>query len=121
MDETNWFVSDYNDGWHYMDDNVPIVFKRVEYRDEEYGDEDVDDDATMNTFWNETGLESSGMEPESFAGYFESLYQGYEIDWEDENEDDEGNIITTNYFANSNGDTDTVLHPANGGTMRVAR
>jgi hypothetical protein len=125
LDETDWFVSDNNDGWYYMDDDFPIVFKRVEYRqyddadDEEY--EDVDDDATMNTFWNESGLEGAGSEPDFFAGYYEQLYQGYEIDWEDENEDENGNYYKTDYTANSNGDTDTVLHPVSGGSMRVAQ
>jgi len=121
LDETEWFMSEYDDGWYHLDDNFPITFKRMENREDEDDYEDIDDDATMATFWQETGLDGSGMENDYFASSYDELYRGYEVHWEDENEDDEGNLSSVDYYANGTGDTDTVLHPANGGTMRVAQ
>ena len=118
LDETDWFVSGHDDGWYYMDDNYPIVFKRVEY-DEEEEYEDADDDATMNTFWSETGLDGAGPEQDFFANYVDDLYHNNTIHWEDENEDDEGNYVKVDYYGDNNGDVDTVTHPVSGGTMRI--
>jgi hypothetical protein len=99
-----------------MDDSYPIVFTRTEM-EEEGEHEDVDDDATMDTFWSETGLDGAGPEQDFFANYVDELYHNNTIHWDDENEDDDGNYTKTEYSGDNNGDVDTVTHPVSGGTL----
>ena len=77
----------------------------------------------MNTFWSETSLDGSGMENDYFAREMDSLYNGGRVEWEDHHDggDEEETRSTTDYLAESNGDSDTVTHPVSGGSMRVAR
>ena len=136
LDETGWFKSEHSyfsyhqqrsegsDTWYYMDDNFPILLTVVEW-DQEGNDEYLRDkeETEMSTFWSETSLDGSGMENDYFAKEMDSLYNGGTVKWDDEHDtsDPEENRASTDYYADSNGDSDTVTHPISGGSMRVAR
>ncbi len=133
LDETSWFkgergYSSYSrvgdDTWYYVDDNFPILFTIVEW-DQEGNDSYLreKDETEMSTFWSETSLDGSGMENDYFAKEMDSLYNGGTVEWDDEHDtsDPEENRASSNYYAESNGDSDTVTHPVSGGSMSVAR
>lgn len=127
LDATGWFKSDqyrHNDEWRVMDDEFPIIYSVVAWDLEgnsEY--EREKDETTMSTFWSETSLDGSGMEDDYFANAFDLLYNGGTVEWEDEHDSGEPDETrsSTEYYAESNGDVDTVTHPISGGTMSVAR
>jgi hypothetical protein len=127
LDETGWFKSDQyrnNDEWRVMDDDFPILYTMVEWdTDGENNTVRDKEEETMSTFWNETSLDGSGMENDYFAGQYDILYNNGTVEWEDEHHpDEEGDTrASTDYYADGNGDVDTVTHPISGGTMRVTR
>lgn len=136
LDATGWFQSensyyDYTQRrmgggltWYYMDDDFPILLTIVEW-DQDGNDSYLreKEETEMSTFWSETSLDGSGLENDYFASEMDELYNGHTIKWEDEHDtsDPEENRSSTDYYADSNGDSDTVTHPTSGGSMRVAR
>jgi hypothetical protein len=127
LNETDWFVSDqyrHNDEWRVMNDEFPIIYSVVAWDLE--GESTFDrekEETTMSTFWSDTSLDSSGMEEDFFANMYDMLYNGGTAEWDEEHDtgDEEETRSSTNYYAESNGDVDTVTHPVSGGTMKVTR
>ena len=107
-----------------MDDDFPILLTIVEW-DQDGNDSYLreKEETEMSTFWSETSLDGSGLENDYFAKEMDSLYNGGTVEWDDEHDtsDPEETRASSNYYAESNGDSDTVTHPVSGGSMSVAR
>ncbi len=135
LEETGWFQSDYRRGmtqlsaaqnvWLRMDENYPIHFTETHTYDDNTEEDVYDDDTTMSHYWEETGLQDSGMEIDYFAGEYDHVYAGHNIGYDDEHDgydqEHEGPEHTrTDYYVSGTGDEKTVMHPVSGGSMRIS-
>jgi len=125
LDETGWFNAGRSDIWYVIDDKFPIHFTETHSYDDDTEEDVVDEDTTMEHYWNETGLRDSGMEEDYFAGEYEQVYRGGNIGWDDEHDgydqENEGpEHVRTDYYVVGIGDEDTVTHPVSGGSVRIS-
>lgn len=126
LEETGWFLSqNYRyDMWYFIDDSYPILLTIIEtdLEDQEHHVRDQEE-ATMSDYWSETHLDDSGMEQSWYAQEHDQIYNRGSIEWEDEHDsgDPDETLARTDYYAQGNGDPDTVTHPVSDGTMRVSR
>jgi len=123
LDETGWFKSLYDDAWMVEDNDYPIhMWEEKHYSDGE--SEDNDKETTMGYWFDTTQLRDYGLEDDFYAKMFDDIYHDRRIAWDDEHEPDvydEVTIVREEWWADNNGDADTVTHPVNGGSMRVKR
>jgi hypothetical protein len=107
-----------------MDENYPILLTVTETDLE--GNENhlrEKEETTMRDYWSETQLDDSGMDQAWYAQEYDNIYNGQTITWwspHDSGDPDE-TLDRTDYYAEDNGDENTVTHPVSGGSMRVTR
>lgn len=127
LDETEWFRGLRSNTWYVMDSSFKIHFTETHSYDDGSEEDVYDDDTTMQHYWDETNLHDSGLENDYFAGEYEHVYRNGNIGYDDEHdgygEEYEGGLehVRTDYYVEGIGDSATVTHPVDGGSVRVQK